>query len=74
VQISADSDSTAGVIRTTMLFITSTPHVYRRFQEEIDKGIACGKISSPITHTEAKALPYLQVRIHRLFFLWGGVV
>lgn len=47
-----------------MLFLTTTPHAYRRLQEEIDQGIAEGRISSPITNAEAKALPYLQAVIH----------
>lgn len=64
LQIIAGSDSTAISIRCTMLFLTTTPHAYRRLQEEIDQGIAEGKISSPITNAEAKALPYLQAVIH----------
>lgn len=64
LQIIAGSDSTAISIRCTMLFLTTTPHAYRRLQEEIDQGIAEGRISSPITNAEAKALPYLQAVIH----------
>ncbi|KAH9896258.1 cytochrome P450 [Xylariomycetidae sp. FL2044] len=63
LQIIAGSDSTAIVIRCTMLFLSTTPHAYRRLQEEIDCGIAEGKISSPITNAEAKQLPYLQAVI-----------
>ncbi|KAI0449061.1 cytochrome P450 [Xylaria acuta] len=64
LQIIAGSDSTAISIRCTMLFLTTTPHAYRRLQEEIDQGIAEGRISSPITNAEAKALPYLQAVIY----------
>lgn len=47
-----------------MLFLATTPHAYRLLQEEIDHGIAEGKISSPITYAEAKSLPYLQAVIN----------
>lgn len=56
----AGSDTTANSIRMGLLLLATTPHVYRRLQEEIDMGIANGNISSPITVAEAKALPYLQ--------------
>lgn len=46
-----------------MLFLTTTPLAYCRLREEIDQGIAEGRISSPITNAEAKALPYLQAVI-----------
>ncbi|KAI1081406.1 cytochrome P450 [Whalleya microplaca] len=64
LQIIAGSDSTAISIRCTMLFLTTTPHAYRRLQEEIDQAIGEGKVSSPITYAEAKTLPYLQAVIH----------
>jgi hypothetical protein len=61
LQIGAGSDTVAGVIRGTMLYVITTPQVYRRLQEEIDEAIASSKVSTPITNAEAKTLPYLQV-------------
>lgn len=63
LMILAGSDSTSGVIRSTMLALSTTPGVYKKLQEEIDDAIRKGKISEPITVAEAKSLPYLQVKI-----------
>lgn len=63
LQIAAGADTTASVIRFVLLMVSSTPHVYRRLQQEIDEGIAAGTISSPSTAAEGKALPYLQAVI-----------
>ena len=61
IQITAGSDTTATVIRTTMLYIMTNPRVYRRLREEMRAAITAGQVSSPITNEEAKKLPYLQV-------------
>lgn len=60
--ITAGSDTTAGVIRGTMLYILTTPHVYRRLQAEVDDAVASSRAGSPVvSHAEAQKLPYLQV-------------
>lgn len=59
----AGSDTTAAVIRVAMLHILSNPRVYHRLKEEIRTTIKDGKVSSPITNTEGKTLPYLQVSV-----------
>ena len=64
LQILAGSDTTATSIRMTVLFLLTSPPVLRKFLAEMDEGIASGKISSPITNSEAQALPYLQAIIH----------
>lgn len=61
-QIVAGSDTTATAIRATLLYLMTTPFVYRALLAEIDQGIRSGKISTPITNAEALELPYLQVR------------
>ncbi|KAJ4390902.1 hypothetical protein N0V93_004501 [Gnomoniopsis smithogilvyi] len=63
LQIAAGADTTASVIRFVLILVSSTPHVYRRLQQEIDDGIAAGTISNPVTAAEGKALPYLQAVI-----------
>jgi cytochrome P450 len=58
------SDTTAGAIRTTMLYIVTSPHVYTTLQAEIDATVADGRISSPVVRdAEARTLPYLQAVI-----------
>ncbi|KAK0719109.1 cytochrome P450 [Lasiosphaeris hirsuta] len=60
----AGSDTTAGVIRGTLLYIMTTPRVYQCLQAEIDDAVRAGNVSSPISQAEAKALPYLQAVIY----------
>jgi len=72
-QTIAGSDTTAGAIRMTMLYVMTTPRVYLALQKEIDDAVASRTISDPITSTEAEVLPYLQavifegLRIHPPF-------
>ncbi|KAI8249964.1 Cytochrome P450 monooxygenase lolP1 [Colletotrichum sp. SAR 10_77] len=56
--IVAGSDTTA--MYGVMLYIVSSPPVYRRLKGEIQKAINDGAVSQPITLQEAKQLPYLQ--------------
>ncbi|KAK3372602.1 cytochrome P450 [Podospora didyma] len=63
-QIVAGSDTTATAIRAIMLYVITTPRVYRRLQDEIDAGIKEGRISSPvITAAEGAEFGYLQAVI-----------
>lgn len=70
VQIIAGSETTATAIRSTMLFIMTSPHVYTRLQTEIDAAAREGRISSPITDAEARAFEYLQAVIMEGLRLW----
>lgn len=63
VNIIAGSDTTATAIRTTMLYLMSSPQAYRKLAHEIRTAAAKGQISSPITDEEARTLPYLQAVI-----------
>lgn len=63
VNIIAGSDTTATAIRTTMLYLMSSPQAYRKLAHEVRSAHADGRLSSPITDTEARALPYLQAVI-----------
>lgn len=58
--IIAGSDTTASVMRVTVLSIISNPRVYQKFKSEIANAVRSG-VSSPITVEEAKKIPYLQV-------------
>ncbi|KAH6648376.1 cytochrome P450 [Truncatella angustata] len=66
LQLTAGSDTTATVIRCTMLYLMTCPRVYRRLKMEIKEAIASG-VSHPITNAQAKKLPYLQAVI------WEGI-
>lgn len=63
LNVVAGSDTSATTIRLMMLSLLSNPIAYRKLQSEIDEGIKSGKISSPITDSEARQLPYLQAAI-----------
>lgn len=63
VNIIAGSDTTATAMRTTMLYLMSTPQAYRALVNEIRSADARGEISQPITDAEARQLPYLQAVI-----------
>ncbi|KAL8404366.1 hypothetical protein RB594_009278 [Gaeumannomyces avenae] len=59
-QIVAGSDTSATAIRSTLLLVMATPAAYGRLQAEIDAAARAGRLSSPATDAEARALPYLQ--------------
>jgi cytochrome P450 len=59
--IIAGFENTSSVIRTTMLYLMTTPAVYKRFKEEVMQAVREGRASSPITFEEGKRIPYLQV-------------
>ncbi|KAI1436271.1 cytochrome P450 [Xylaria sp. CBS 124048] len=60
----AGLETTATVMRGVMLHLLSAPTAYRKLQDEITRGVREGRISSPITNSEAKQLPYLQAVIY----------
>ncbi|KAK0613274.1 cytochrome P450 [Immersiella caudata] len=70
LQIIAGTDMTSNIIRSTMLFIATSPRIYARLQSEIESVVSSGAASTPITYAQTKTLPYLQavlyesIRIH----------
>ncbi|KAF3019341.1 hypothetical protein E8E14_010372 [Neopestalotiopsis sp. 37M] len=62
--IIAGSDTTASVIRITMLYLMTCPQVYRKLKDEIAAAIRDGKASYPISLDEARKLPYLQAVLY----------
>ncbi|KAJ0118711.1 cytochrome p450 [Diaporthe amygdali] len=63
--IVAGSETTASVIRVTVLHILSAPMVYHRLKNEVKEAIKDGRVShQPIKIEEAKRLPYLQAVIY----------
>ncbi|KAJ5692009.1 cytochrome P450 [Penicillium macrosclerotiorum] len=63
----AGPESVATVLRIAVLYIISTPHVYRKLVEELDSQDRSGTLSSPITFREAKSLPYLSALVKEVF-------
>ncbi|KAK8095770.1 cytochrome P450 [Apiospora kogelbergensis] len=60
----AGSDTTASVVRSTMLHLISSPRVYNKLKREIRKAVDEGRASSPVTFEEAKEISYLQAVIY----------
>ena len=77
LQILAGADSTATALRTTFLFILSSPSAYRKLQEEIATAVEAGDVTFPIIkNTETQALPFLQACIQeglRMFMPLQGL-
>lgn len=67
---SAGSETTATVIRTTLLHAASSPPLYRRLQKEVDDAIARGEMSQIATDAEARKLPLLQACIKEGLRIW----
>ncbi|KAI1773371.1 cytochrome P450 [Hypoxylon cercidicola] len=63
LQLLAGTDTTAGAIRSTLLYIMATPRVYSRLKSMIKQCVERKEVSSPITNDEAQKLPYLQAVI-----------
>ncbi|KAI2463797.1 cytochrome P450 [Annulohypoxylon bovei var. microspora] len=63
LQIQAGSDTTAVAIRTTLMYIMTTPRVYIRMKAMIKQCVDRNEVSFPITFEEAQKLPYLQAVI-----------
>ncbi|KAK3323363.1 cytochrome P450 71A20 [Cercophora scortea] len=73
-QIGAGTDTTATAIRMTMFYLMSSPESYGKLQNELDSAIESGRVSSPITESEAKQLPYLQAVIKEGMRTWPPVM
>lgn len=71
VIVIAGADTTASIMKSTMLYLMTTPLAYSCLQAEIDGAIKAGVVSSPILQAEAKRLPYLQVSTSTWLFKSG---
>ncbi len=77
LQILAGADSTATALRTTFLFILTSPSAYVRLREEIAAAVESGDVSYPvIKNSEAQNLRYLEACIQeglRMFMPLQGL-
>ncbi|KAK7923377.1 Fumagillin dodecapentaenoate synthase [Apiospora marii] len=60
----AGSDTTASVVRSTMLHLMSSPRIYNKLKQIIRQAVDEGRASSPIKFEEAKKISYLQAVIY----------
>jgi cytochrome P450 len=66
----AGSDTTATVLRATLLHLINNPPALSRLHAEIDIAIANGSISSPAREVETRHLTYLQACIKEGLRIW----
>jgi cytochrome P450 len=72
LQVIAGSDTTATAIRSTFLYIISTPRVLAKLLAEIE--FSSATLSSPISDAEARKLLYLQAVIKEGLRIWPPVI
>lgn len=77
-QIIAGSNTTAGAVRGTLLYVMTNPRVYSKLQREVDDAVREGKAPRAgegfIAASQAKQLPYLQAVIREASRIWPPVV
>jgi len=66
----AGSDPTGTILRASILYIATQPHVRERLLAEIDTADAAGQLSTPVRYNEARALPYLEAVIRETFRIY----
>lgn len=59
----AGSDTTAASFKALFYYLCRNSRAYHRLAEEIDLADSQGKLTDPVTFTEAQDLPYLQAVI-----------
>ncbi|KAI0429669.1 cytochrome protein [Xylaria sp. FL1042] len=77
LQVVAGSDTTAGALRGTLLYIFTNARVYKTLQAEIDDAVASGiapQAPELITPTQARELEYLQAVIKEGMRIFPPVV
>jgi cytochrome P450 len=76
-QIIAGSDTTAGAIRGTLLYLMTNPRVYHRLQREVDDAVRCSRAPNIdeglISAAQVKQLPFLQAVIREALRVWPPV-
>ncbi|KAK3690217.1 cytochrome P450 [Podospora appendiculata] len=77
LQLIAGSDTTAGTLRATILYLISSSRVRVKLQREIDQAVrdslAPAKGAGIISNAAAKQLPYLQAVVRESMRVWPAV-
>jgi cytochrome P450 len=74
LQLIAGADTAVTVLRSTLLYIMTTPRVYTRLKAEIKAAVDAGEVSEVITMAEAHKLEYLQAVVLEGFRMRPAVV
>lgn len=73
LQIVAGSDTTAGALRGTLIYLLAHPRVWRKLQDEADAAVRDG-LAPPsggiISYAQTKALPYLSAVVREGIRVW----
>ncbi|KAI3396744.1 hypothetical protein diail_11706 [Diaporthe ilicicola] len=62
--MSAGADTVASTMRSTMLYLITTPRVYYKLKQVVRQCVNEGGVSSPIRTEEAKTISYIQAVIY----------
>ncbi len=66
----AGSDTVATVLRAAILYVSTSPRIWRKLVKELDEAVVARRLSRPARYEEARRLPYLDavvqeaLRIH----------
>nr|ABQ57523.1 LolP [Neotyphodium sp. PauTG-1] len=74
LQLIAGADTAVTVLRSTLLYIMTTPRVYMRLKAEIKAAVDAGEVVEVITIAQAQRLPYLQAVVLEGFRMRPAVV
>jgi cytochrome P450 len=58
----AGSETTASVMRVTLLCLISSPPAYNKLKDAVREAVKSGTVTEPISYAEAREIPYLRVR------------
>ncbi|CAI6237486.1 unnamed protein product [Periconia digitata] len=73
VNIAAGSDTTSLTLSAAIYYLCRSPNSARKLYDEIDDFASQGKLSNPVTFSEAQQMPYLQAVIKETFRVHPGV-
>ncbi|KAH8780172.1 BcABA1, cytochrome P450 monooxygenase [Diaporthe sp. PMI_573] len=60
----AGSETTASVMRITLLSLISSPPVYNKLKDAVREALKSGTITEPISYATAKEIPYLRAVVY----------
>jgi cytochrome P450 len=73
VNIAAGSDTTGLTLSAAIYHLCHSPDSVQKLRDEIDDLTSQGKLSNPVTFSEAQKMPYLQAVIKETFRVHPGV-
>lgn len=73
VNIAAGSDTTGLTLSAVIYYLCRSPNSVQKLREEMDDLASQGKLSDPVTFSEAQQMPYLQALLKETFRVHPGV-